>query len=136
MNGQGWVAALALVPLLAIAAHAQPVDPVTQLKETNACPLCDLSNANLSGIDLTGANLQGAMLLGANLSRTDLTRANLSRAILNGADLSGASFRFANLENATLLGARLNPPADFTGANLNGMTMPSGAMRPLNPQRR
>ena len=41
-----------------------------KLKQTNQCPGCDLSNANLAELDLENANLAGANLAGANLTKT------------------------------------------------------------------
>lgn len=61
-------------------------DHVQQLLQTNSCPYCDLSSANLEGAYLQGANLEGA-----NLSFANLRYADLSGAILRGANLTGAN---------------------------------------------
>ncbi len=52
------------------ATNAHPLaDPaqVQQLLQTNLCPHCDLSGANLSSATLTEADLTGVNLIGANL---------------------------------------------------------------------
>ena len=66
---------------------------VSKLIETDFCPVCDLSGANLDGADLTGAVLEGANLYDANLNGANLTGANLAGAILNG--VRGANFSLA-----------------------------------------
>ena len=112
------------------------------LKNDNACPACDLSQAklqrlNLSGADLSGANLHKANLINTNLSEADLSGADLTNAQilqtnftganLTGADLSdtqvlSANFTDADLTDANLDGARLR------GANFNGATWPDGKL--------
>ena len=42
-------------------------EDLKKLKETNECPECDLSGANLKGANLQGANLEDADLKEANL---------------------------------------------------------------------
>ncbi|WP_228035514.1 pentapeptide repeat-containing protein [Oculatella sp. LEGE 06141] len=122
----GW---LPLVVLMGgIPAIAQTPDAVTRLIETGACRVCDLSNANLSGMNLSEVDLTGAILVGADLSNADLRRARLRGAILNAANLSGADFRGANLNDASLYGAVINPPADFSGATLEYTIMPNGTV--------
>lgn len=75
---------------------------VKQLNDTNKCQGCDLSQANLAGIDLYGANLQGANLSGANLTGTVFADANLIEANLTGATTNkNTSFSGAKLSNAT-----------------------------------
>ncbi len=50
-----------------------------QLKSTNKCEKCDLSNANLSNIDMYGVNLKGTNLSGSIINNADLTDAELQR---------------------------------------------------------
>ena len=100
------------------AAHLQ------RLKETKHCRKCDLSNANLSGLNLTfaamrEANLSGANLSGANLEASFMPGANLSGANLSGANLQTANLKQANLSNANFTGATLNN-AQLNGANITG----------------
>ena len=71
-------------------------EDLEKLKETNECPECDLS----------GANLEGAYLEEANLSSAKLFSANLRNANLEGANLKGADLRKANLQGANLSGAK------------------------------
>jgi hypothetical protein len=91
-----------------------------KLIETNWCPECDLSGANLGGADLYAANLYdanlrmanltGANLRGANLRKANLTEANLTEANLYGSDLHGANFD--GVIGADFTGA-LNVPAKY-----------------------
>jgi len=75
--------AILSVPLFfGMPAQAENPAHVQQLIETNICPGCDLSGADLSqahiiGADLREANLQGANLIEANLEGADLTGADL-----------------------------------------------------------
>ena len=62
-------------------------EDLEKLKETNECPECDLSGANLKFANLEGANLEGADLRGANL---------------DGAYLKGANTKFASMKGAIL----------------------------------
>lgn len=113
-------------------ARAENPAEVQRLLRTGYCPACDLSGADLSGVNLGRADLSGAILIGANLSNAYLRYANLSNAILNAANLSGADFRFANLRNASLQGARIEEPAVFTGANLDDTVMSDGRICQLS----
>jgi uncharacterized protein YjbI with pentapeptide repeats len=70
-----------------------------KLNSTNKCSKCDLSQANLAGIDFYGANLSGANLSGANLKGT----------LFNDADLKGANLK----------GALVDKETNFTGAKLS-----------------
>ena len=63
---------------------------ISHLREENACPRCDLTEARLMREDLHEADLIGARLIGAKLREADLTGANLDDASLSGAQLSGA----------------------------------------------
>lgn len=83
-------------------AHGNIVsDNVAKLKNTNACPRCDLSGANLQEADLRDANLSRANLSRANLSGAYLTRAYLGEADLQGTNLTGAHLQRADLSGAT-----------------------------------
>lgn len=125
---------------------ANPND-VKRLRETNQCPQCDLSNAELKDSNLFGANLVNANLRGANLSGANLGSANLTDANLTGANLSNAYLhqaildstnlsqadlsnaymrdaviRDATWDNANLQGVNLNR-TDLTGINLKGVNL-------------
>jgi|SRR5579862_1710164 len=76
-------------------ANAANPDHVTQFKSTHECPGCDLSQANLGGIQapkakLANANLAGATFYGGNLRGADLSGAMLDGANLEMVDLTGA----------------------------------------------
>lgn len=105
-------------------------EALKQLMEENACPGCDLSEANLMREDLSEADLQKADLNGANLFRTKFSEAQLHGANLHGANLLQANLRGANLSEADLSEARLTgaqlQEADLTGANLTDAKL-SGA---------
>lgn len=94
---------------VAIAANANPIE---RLRETNQCPNCDLSGADLAEMNLFGANLVNANLRGANLNG-----ANLGSANLTDADLTGATLRNAYLYQATLDSANLTQ-VDLSNAYL------------------
>lgn len=130
----GWAIAplMGVLPFLPLAGMAQTPSPLERLRENNACPGCDFSYLDLSHQDFSNANLRGAIFIGANLSHSNLSRTDLTAAILNSANLSGTTFQFAILENASLLGAQARQPADFTGADMDGMVMPSGVVRPTS----
>lgn len=81
-----------------------------ELKRTNVCTKCDLSGANLAGMNLQHANL----LL------TNLSEANLSGANLSGADLGYANLEFTNLSEANLTGANLEGALSLHTAKLEG----------------
>ncbi len=72
-----------------------------RLNSTNKCEKCDLSNANLAGLDMYGANLAGANLAGANLAEASFNDANLTDANLTGANIKGTNFSGAKLSNTT-----------------------------------
>jgi len=90
---------LAVAALLAVAvpfAAAENPDHVVQFKNTHECARCDLSRADLGGIQapdarLAGANLTDASLYGASLRGADLRGTILDRANLEMADLTGAT---------------------------------------------
>ena len=93
------LAGSALLGSAAIAAN--PAD-IQQLLQTNLCENCDLSEANLRGLDLREAQLTGANLQGARLNFSDLSRADLHQANLQGAEISGTRFQGTNLQAADL----------------------------------
>lgn len=95
---------LATIALMAAPATADNPDHVRQLRETRRCANCDLSNAQLGGVQvemgvLRNANLRGAVLYKAVLRGTDFAGAVLTGANLSGADLTGA--RGINFSGAT-----------------------------------
>jgi Pentapeptide repeats (8 copies) len=76
-------------------ASADNPEHVAQFRQTRACRGCDLSNANLAGIqapraDLTDANLRDATFYGGDLRETDFTGAILDGANLEMVNLAGA----------------------------------------------
>ena len=73
---------LAIALILPLSVGAYDPDHLTLLKETNECPKCDLSGANLKG-----ANLRGAFLMSANLDGAYLKGANTKYASMKGAIL-------------------------------------------------
>jgi len=84
------------VPIGAWAFNPQDLQ---KLNTTNNCQKCDLSQANLAGIDYYGANLTGANLTGANLKGT----------LFNDADLRGADLKGASTDKETsFVGAKLS----------------------------
>ncbi|MEL6399247.1 MAG: pentapeptide repeat-containing protein [Cyanobacteria bacterium J06607_6] len=97
--------ALAGGALLSSAAIAANPADIQQLLQTNLCENCDLSGANLRGLDLREAQLTGANLQGAWLNFSDLSRADLRQANLQGADISGTRFQGTNLQAADLTDA-------------------------------
>ena len=103
---------------LATAAGAANPDHLKQLAETRECQNCDLTGANLSGLNLGSANLNGSDLRGANLNGAYLGGASLVKANLSGADLQKVRFDRANLQKA-----------NFTTANLNGADLSSSDLR-------
>jgi len=71
---------LTLALILPLSVGAFDPEHLEQLEETNKCPKCDLSNANLEGASLWRANLERANLKEANLAYVSLQRANLQGA--------------------------------------------------------
>ena len=100
-------------------------EDLEKLKETNECPECDLSGANLKFANLEWANLKWANLEGAKLYKavedTELLSATDTRA--DGVDLfavqDGADLRSVRLREAFLAFANLGG-ADLSDANLVG----------------
>ena len=102
-------------------------EALSQLREENACPGCDLSGVDLTREDLHEADLSGADLSDANLFRTDLSNAVLEGAILREAKMLQTDLREANLRDSDLSGAKLISAklqgADLTGANLDDASL-------------
>jgi len=88
---------------------------LAQLKASNGCPKCDLSEINLENADLSGMYFFSTNLSKANLKGANLKGANLNYSILNGANLENA-----NLENARLVGSNLEN-IYLCGANIKGI---------------
>jgi len=63
---------LTLALILPLSVGAFDPEHLEQLEETNKCPKCDLSNANLEGASLWRANLKEANLAYASLQRANL----------------------------------------------------------------
>ncbi|OPX97456.1 MAG: Secreted effector protein pipB2 [Syntrophorhabdus sp. PtaB.Bin047] len=100
---------LAAFSLLCIPAgvSAFNAQDVQKLNTTNKCSKCDLSGANLEGIDLYGARLDGANLSGANLKGT----------LFNDADLRGANLKGASTDKETSFsGAKLSEAVWMDGS--------------------
>ena len=79
---------------------------------------CELSSAELSGVDLQQSNLILADFRFANLSEAKFVEADLRGADLRMADLTGANFARADLRLADLRRADING-ADFTNAKVD-----------------
>lgn len=79
-----------------------------KLARMKQCVRCDLSFADLGGMNLNRANLEGANMSYANLKGADLGAANLKKTNLSYADLRGVNLRGANLTNAVLVAANLS----------------------------
>ena len=116
---------LTLALILPLSVGAYDPEDLEKLKETNECPECDLSGANLKFANLEWANLKEANLEGANLKDANLRGANLRGANLEGANLEGADLRGANLDGAYLKGANTKF-ASMKGAILCNTTMLDG----------
>lgn len=117
-----------LVSLVAITSAFWTLTPVNaapkgdvaiiQLLQTDECPGCTLSDADLVHAELRDANLEGAKLQRANLSQAQLDGANLRNSDLSFTSLRGASLRGTNLQGSRLVGTDLRD-ADLTGARLD-----------------
>ena len=103
-----------------------------QIRTTNRCEECDLTNADLAkaimnDARLAGAKMAGARMTGVDLSSADLTSADLTNADLSQADLVGANFSKANMSGVNLAGSRLSwarlTNADLSRANLAGASL-------------
>jgi len=107
-----------------------------RLNNGEGCPGCDLSNANLNGMNLSNQDLSGANLTGTNLTSAGLYNTNLSGANLTNADLGNSNPGGANFTGANLTGAsfwRVHPlnleGAVFTNAILCNTKWIDGSMR-------
>lgn len=103
--------------LAAVAAAEKPEDRA-RLLQTRSCAGCDLSAADLKGVNAFDGDLSGADFQRANLYKANLRGSNLQDARFDGANLSGA-----NLEGAT--------GADLANANTDeNTTCPNGKKGP------
>jgi len=100
---------------------------------------CNLSGADLHGMELAGINFNEAKLIRSNLNnvnfhKADLSQAGLSQASLREANLSGAFMSYANLAGADLRGADLREAyllyANLNGANLCGANLMDAKVTP------
>lgn len=126
--------------ILSQPAHAFKQEDVDRLLETGACKNCDLSGANLEGMDLKYISAGGSSLRNANLSNTDLRGANLYKTDLQSADLSGAKFYSDGLgvnstafksHNAFLAKANFQD-ANMTGADLRNVIITKANLKRVN----
>jgi uncharacterized protein YjbI with pentapeptide repeats len=83
----------------------------------------ELWNANLVRANLSKANLTQAVLFNANLESAKLVEADLLNAGMMSSRLESADFRGANMINTDLKFAKVNTESDFTGAEVNWLTM-------------
>ena len=111
--------------------HAADADHVQRLLDTRSCASCDLSNADLRGLDLSHTNLTGANLSRANLSQTNLSYANLTGANLYQTNFQQTNLTVANLRNANLTGATLEG-ANLSAANLDQATLNNTSLAASN----
>lgn len=139
MKRKIFATAILLTPLcFATPLRAENPEQLRQLLKTKSCQECDLSGANLSGLDLSfaklvGADLRGANLTKANLSNADLTRANLTQANFSQANLTQAYLTNANLDRTNLLGALLTGTKGVPIINPPLAEVPLPSVRPLPP---
>ena len=91
------IAFLGLVSMVVLVSASGVENPehTQQAKTTKSCVQCDLSSADLSGLqapkgDFTGANFSSAKLYKADLSDGEFNSANFLDADLTGANLEGA----------------------------------------------
>ena len=88
-----WEIIIGVVLFMALGlAHAFDGADVQKLKTTKRCRNCDLTAAELPGLNLAGADLSGANLTGANLTGANLLDSNLAGADVKGAKLTGATW--------------------------------------------
>jgi len=90
--------------VISLGAWAEIPDHVQQAKDTGSCPSCDLSAADLSGLNASMGDFSTAALQGASLYGADLTGANLAGADLSGADLTAANLTLTDLTGANIAG--------------------------------
>ncbi len=100
---------------------------------------CNLSGANLHGLDLSSVNFNESKLIrtnlnGTNLHKADLSQAGLAQASLRDANLMAAFLSYANLAGADLRGANLTEAhlsyANLSGANLCGANLSGARVTP------
>ncbi|MEO0608128.1 MAG: pentapeptide repeat-containing protein [Pseudomonadota bacterium] len=124
-----FAASTLLLTLSALPAAAQDSAAVEKVKAGQACPGCNLFQANLSYRDGQNLDLSSARLRQSNLSLgtfdgVNLSNADLAFANLFGARFNRANFTQANLQNATAVGTFFGASsfagADLSGANLSG----------------
>ena len=108
-----------LMPGLSPAFHQADLERVKALYR---CPGCNLTDADLTGVNLAYADLRKADLSRANLAGVQLGQANLTDADLTGANLTGAKFYMADLTGANLTGANLTG-AKFYNAILSNTNL-------------
>ncbi len=106
--------------------YAYDPDDLMKLKGFSQCLDCDLSNANLKGMDLTDVTIDRTNLKGADLNRADLTGVDLRGNILRGADLTKANLTGADLNGVDLF------KADLSKANLNGAKLMDANLKGAN----
>jgi len=116
----GVAAAFAAAILYSGPAAAFSETDLNKLTETHSCVGCDLSGADLFGVDLSRAVLSDANLRGA-----DLTGAIFYFAIIQGADLTGANLTRADLYGADLFRSKLDG-AITAEARICHTVMPDG----------
>ncbi len=121
------------VTILGLNTPARAVDAplVQQLLDTRSCENCDLSNANLRGLNLSHTNLKGANLSNANLSQTNLSHANLTGANLSRTNFQDANIAEANLSQSNLTGATL-VEANLQATDLGNATLKHAKLNSAN----
>ncbi len=129
------VLAIALAPLLAIAARVTRAD---EPEDFSGDPMLVkrsfvgrvLENANFEGVVATEADFSRARLAGANFHAANLSRAKLWDADLSGADLSLAKFEYTQVQRTDFsrgklkgvdLGSTYLMEARFRDADLRGL---------------
>ncbi|MDH5561748.1 MAG: pentapeptide repeat-containing protein [Deltaproteobacteria bacterium] len=80
---------LLLLPTLVLAFNSEDLK---KLKQTKSCVNCDLSGADLKGVNLVLGDLSGSSFKNANLEGANLHEAKVDGADFSGAILSGASW--------------------------------------------
>jgi uncharacterized protein YjbI with pentapeptide repeats len=98
------------------------------LRKSNNCVKCDLTNAKLGGLDLSYADLSSANLTGADLSNSTFYSANLSKANLTGTNLAGANLYDANLTGAVLTRTNLGKANLYKAVWTNGKPCKQGSV--------
>ncbi len=107
---------LAFIVITPAASAADQAD-IRRLAVTGDCDGCDLSNANLKGLQLFNISLRWANLSGADLRGSVLDLADLTGADLSNARLDNSRIRGGVLEGANLMGVALDSVA-LSGSDL------------------